>query len=70
MVALDGMSASAAVCGIRSRLENVRLRQVISCAGCAYCADPIGDREWDITEDERLVHEDCVEPYNTEQENH
>lgn len=41
------------------RLEIARLRQIISCAACAHCSDPIADREWDLDDDERLVHKDC-----------
>lgn len=41
------------------RMENARLRQVISCATCPICSEEIADRKWDIDEKERLVHVDC-----------
>lgn len=42
------------------RLGIAGLRQVISCAVCAHCNDPIADRKWDIDGAERLVHKDCL----------
>ena len=46
------------------RLEIARLRQVISCAACAHCSDPIADAAWDLDDAERLVHKSCLEETN------
>lgn len=41
------------------RLENARLRQVISCATCPICGEEIAVREWTIDAKERLIHAPC-----------
>ena len=50
------------------RMENARLRQVISCAYCPSCGDEIADQEWTINDDDQLVHKSCDDSALTSQD--
>jgi len=43
------------------RLQNAQLRQVISCAMCAHCGEEIADKPWTVTDEGKLVCEECDE---------
>jgi hypothetical protein len=43
------------------RLQNAALRQVISCAVCAFCGEGIADQQWSINDNDELVHVGCEE---------